>query len=97
MITNVGTYNGQSFNLKLESALPNGDDLNCSPGSAANQASCSISINSKGAVDFFVEENEMHPIRFTFIDASTGNQITPLPRFSFSVFDVDNTGRCVWP
>ncbi|EJK55597.1 hypothetical protein THAOC_24660, partial [Thalassiosira oceanica] len=40
MVTNVGTYNGQPFHLKLESALPNGDDPNCSPGSAANQASC---------------------------------------------------------
>ena len=95
MITNVGFYNRRPLHLKLESALPNGIDPNCSPGLAANQASCSISINSKGAVDFFVEENRIHPIRFTFIDAFTGNQITPLPRFSFSVFDVGNSGRGV--
>jgi len=92
MITNVGSYLGQPFNLKLESDLANGDDSNCSPGSAANLASCSISLNSNGAVDFFVNSNSVHPIRFTFIDAS-GNQITPLPRFSFSVFDVGNSGE----
>ena len=95
MITNIGSYNGQPFHLKLESALPGGIDPNCASGSADQNKACSISINTNGAVDFFVKKNKVHPIKFTFINASTGNQITPLPRFSFSVFDVGNSGRGV--
>ena len=96
MITNVGSIGGQPFHLKLESATSNGIDPNCKEGSAADHKACSIAINSSyNTVDFFIAKNEEHPIKFTFIDASTGNQITPLERFSFSVFDVGNTGRGV--
>ena len=96
MITNVGSIGGQPFHLKLESNLPNGDDSNCEQGKAKNEPACAIAINSNyNTVDFFIKKNKEHPIKFTFIDASTGNQITPLERFSFSVFDVGNTGRGV--
>ena len=93
MITNIGSYNGQPFHLKLESALVNGDDGNCASGLATENKACSITINSNGAVDFNMKKGAVHPIRFTFIDASTGSQITPLPHFSFSVFDTGNGGK----
>ena len=95
MITNVGSYNGTSLNLKLESALPNGDDSNCSSGTAANNAKCSLEITSNGAITFRVKAKKVHPIKFTLVDEG-GNQIT-LPRFSFSVFDVGalGSGMCV--
>ena len=95
MITNVGSIGGQPFHLKLESATSNGIDPNCKEGSAADHKACSIAINSSyNTVDFFIAKNEEHPIKFTFIDASTGSQIlgSQIDRFSFSVFDVGNTG-----
>ena len=96
LITNVGYYNGISLNLKLESALPNGDDSNCSSGTAVgDNAKCSLEITSNGAVTFRVKPKKVHPIRFMLVDGG-GNQIT-VSHFSFSIFDVgaSGSGMCV--
>ena len=63
MITNVGTYNGQSFNLKLESALTNGEDDECESDTQnfdPTVIKCKIEISSNGAVTFYVKRNRVH-------------------------------------
>ena len=103
MITNVGTYNGQSFNLKLESALTNGDDSQCESDTNPYDPTvikCKIEISSNGAVTFYVKRNKVHPIKFTMINATDAVTPMEIPRFSFSVFDVGALGSgrvCVRP
>ena len=87
MITNIGSYDGENFHLKLESALADGVDESC------DEETCAISVNSHGVVNFAIQRNSTHPIRFTFIDASTNDQIMRLPLISLSVFDIGAKGR----
>lgn len=60
LIDKVGTFDGQHYNLKLTSALTNGDDPNCkSDAEGGAEAPCSIAINSaSGTVDFFIRKKE---------------------------------------
>ena len=63
LIDKVGTFDGQHYNLKLTSALANGDDPNCkSDAEGGAEAPCSIAINSaSGTVDFFIRKKEATP------------------------------------
>ena len=60
VIDKVGTFDGQHYNLKLTSALANGDDPNCkSDAEGGAEAPCNIAINSaSGTVDFFIRKKE---------------------------------------
>ncbi|EOD41179.1 hypothetical protein EMIHUDRAFT_97429 [Emiliania huxleyi CCMP1516] len=75
LIDKVGTFDGQHYNLKLTSALANGDDPNCkSDAEGGAEAPCSIAINSASGT--------IHPVTFSF-EFDSGDPVT-LPLYSFS-------------
>ena len=94
LIENIGSYDSQAFHLKLESALPNGIDPDCTQDTSNpdNNPKCSIVLSDNGAVTFYTKANVVYPIKFTLIDASDGSEMN-LPSFSFSLFDIGTSGR----